>query len=83
MGYTLLKTYKEELDSKDIVTHQERFLNRDEDLSQFFLERKRFYEFNKSEPGACEIWIGVLRPLQRTIRVFPPSPSFSIFLSDF
>ncbi|KAA1099298.1 hypothetical protein PGT21_002642 [Puccinia graminis f. sp. tritici] len=68
MGYALLKTYKEELDSKDIVTHQERFHDRDEDLSQFFLERKRFYEFNRSEPGACEIWIGILRPLQRAIR---------------
>ncbi|WAQ88593.1 hypothetical protein PtA15_10A12 [Puccinia triticina] len=67
VGLKLLKNYKDELDQKDISTHKQRFLDQDKDLSEYFLEHKRMFEFNKTDEGSREVWIGVLLPLQREI----------------
>lgn len=66
-GYSLLKKYKDELNVKDIGTHMRRFNDRDYDLCQLFREQKKCYEFDRSMKGSLEIWIGVLRPLQRAM----------------
>jgi len=70
-GYAIWNLYKKELDSKDIATHKERCNDRDEDLSQYFTEHKKMYEFNKTDRGSRDVWIGVLRPLQRALHHIP------------
>jgi hypothetical protein len=74
-GRDLLKKYRGELDGKDIATHIARFRNRDEDLPRYFLGYKKMYEFNKTDQGGRDLWIGVLRPLQRGIDVSTIFPS--------
>ncbi|KAI7944411.1 hypothetical protein MJO28_010106 [Puccinia striiformis f. sp. tritici] len=67
-GYALLKSYREELNERDIATHAQRCnSSRDKDLSSYFEDHKKHYEFNRDGEGNVDVWLGVLRPLQREI----------------
>ncbi|POW06381.1 hypothetical protein PSTT_09046 [Puccinia striiformis] len=47
-GYALLKSYREELNERDIATHAQRCnSSRDKDLSSYFEDHKKHYEFNR------------------------------------
>ncbi|POW23033.1 hypothetical protein PSHT_00506 [Puccinia striiformis] len=41
--------------------------SRDKDLSSYFEDHKKHYEFNRDGEGNVDVWLGVLRPLQREI----------------
>ncbi|MBW0506896.1 hypothetical protein O181_046611 [Austropuccinia psidii MF-1] len=68
VGYDALRKYKTEIDDRDKASHKTRFLAaRDSDLSKLFADQKRLYEKKNSIKGSMEIWIGVLRPMQRAM----------------